>query len=62
MNFRLQKLNTTYTSYFCSAVRVLQPFKHTNKAGSLKHNRTRVLLHCGVCQMEEKEKIIVSNY
>jgi hypothetical protein len=56
MNFRLQKLNTTNTSNFCGAVRMLQPFKHANKAGSLKHNLTSFLLHRSMCQMDKKRK------
>jgi len=52
---RLQKLITTYITNFCDAVRMLQPFKHTNEAGSLKHNLSSVLLHRSVCQMEKKK-------
>jgi len=56
MRFRLQKLNTTYTSNFGGAVRMLQPFTHANEAGSLKHNLTSVLIHRNVCQMQKKRK------
>jgi len=64
MSFRPQKPNTTYTSNFCSAVRMLQPFKHANEAGSLKLNLTSALLHRSVCvkwKRKEKQKFIVSN-
>ena len=54
MNFNLQKLNTKYTSNFCDAVLMLQPFKYANEAGSLKLNLTSVLLHRSVCQMEKR--------